>query len=150
MEHVIFVCSGNYYRSRFAEHLFNFLATETDLQWNADSRGLLVGTAGNIGPISQHAVDALRERDVPISSEHRAPEPLTRVDLAKSNLVVAVKEAEHRVLMAKRFPDWADQVVYWQIDDLDCAGPEVVFPLLEEKVRSLIEELRSGPKRQTI
>ena len=37
---VLFLCTGNYYRSRFAEMLFNALASRKDLDWTADSRGL--------------------------------------------------------------------------------------------------------------
>ena len=36
---VIFVCSANYYRSRYAEHYFNWLAGQEKLGWEADSRG---------------------------------------------------------------------------------------------------------------
>ena len=34
---VLFLCSGNYYRSRFAEHLFNHLAA-ADRGWQAQSQ----------------------------------------------------------------------------------------------------------------
>ena len=37
---VLFLCTGNYYRSRFAEILFNQLAPTRGLNWRADSRGL--------------------------------------------------------------------------------------------------------------
>ena len=37
---VLFLCTGNYYRSRFAEILFNHLAGQSKLAWRADSRGL--------------------------------------------------------------------------------------------------------------
>jgi hypothetical protein len=33
MKQVLFLCSGNYYRSRFAEHLFNWLAPKASLPW---------------------------------------------------------------------------------------------------------------------
>ena len=39
-ETVLFLCTGNYYRSRFAEMLFNHLAVESQLNWKADSRGI--------------------------------------------------------------------------------------------------------------
>ena len=40
MKQVLFLCSANYYRSRFAEHLFNWLAPQLGLDWRADSMGL--------------------------------------------------------------------------------------------------------------
>ena len=36
--------------------------------------------------------------------------------------------------MSEQFADWADRVEYWDVDDLDCAKPEVALPYLEEKV----------------
>jgi protein-tyrosine phosphatase len=37
---VLFLCTGNYYRSRFAEVLFNSVAGTMGLPWRASSRGL--------------------------------------------------------------------------------------------------------------
>ena len=42
---LLFLCTGNYYRSRFAELLFNALAREAGLSWIASSRG--IATAWN-------------------------------------------------------------------------------------------------------
>ena len=36
---VLFLCTGNYYRSRFAEELFNHEAGRAGLYWTAQSRG---------------------------------------------------------------------------------------------------------------
>jgi protein-tyrosine phosphatase len=141
MKQVIFLCSANYYRSRFAEHLFNWLATEQGLPWRADSRGLLVGHWGDIGPMSRYAVDGLQQRGIALAGQLRNPQPLTLADLGRAELVVAVKEAEHRALMQDQFPLWADQVEYWHVDDLDCAGPEDALPELEENIRALVSRL---------
>ena len=138
---VLFLCTGNYYRSRLAEHLFNWLADQNSLPWRADSRGLQVGKWGNIGPISQHVVEALKLRGISINGDHRHPQPLTLSDLADSDLVVAVKKAEHRAMMAEQFPLWTDQVEYWHVDDLDCAEPDEALPVLEENVRALVSRL---------
>jgi protein-tyrosine phosphatase len=50
---VLFLCTGNYYRSRFAEELFNHHAERCGIGWVAHSRGLALerGTH-NIGYIS--------------------------------------------------------------------------------------------------
>jgi protein-tyrosine phosphatase len=57
MPTVLFLCSGNYYRSRFAEVYFNRLAEQQPSAWRADSRGLALDPA-NPGPISRHALEA--------------------------------------------------------------------------------------------
>ena len=144
MKQILFLCSGNYYRSRFAEHFFNWLAPQVSLPWRADSRGLLVGSVGNVGPISTFAVDALKGLGILVNGTHRDPIALTLDDLLSSDLVVAVKEAEHLQLMEEQFPDWSERIDYWHVDDLDCAGPTVALPLLEEKVQTLVAELQSA------
>ena len=140
---VIFVCSANYYRSRYAEYYFNWLAGQEQLEWKADSRGLMVGFWGNIGPISHHAVDALKRRGIPLEEQPREPQALTLADLAEADLVVAVKEAEHRAMMTDQFPLWKDRIEYWHVDDLDCAEAQEALPHLEKQVHALVERLRT-------
>ena len=141
MKKVVFVCSGNYYRSRFAEHYFNWLALQKNLTWQADSRGLRIGYWGNVGPISRHAIEALQCRGIPIHGNHRDPKPLTLADLGECNLIVAAKEAEHRPLMTEQFPAWAEKVEYWHVDDIDCAAPDEAIHSLAAKVRGLVDRL---------
>ena len=143
MNHVLFLCSGNYYRSRFAEHLFNWLAECDGLPWRAHSRGLGVGRAGNIGPVSRYTVERLHIGDSAVG-DFRFPRQLSDADLAASDLVIAMKEAEHRPLLANLFPSWEDQVEYWHVDDLDCAEPEEALTALENDVRALVGLLDEG------
>jgi protein-tyrosine phosphatase len=143
VKQVVFLCSANFYRSRFAEHVFNHLARAAGLAWKADSRGLLVGFWGDVGAMSDFTVEGLRQREIPLSDEQRDPQALTAADLRHADLVVAVKEVEHRPLMQDQFPDWVDRIEYWDVDDLDCAGPDVALPYLEEKVRALITRLQN-------
>src|SRR4051812_49853681 len=57
---VLFLCTGNYYRSRFAEALFNSVAVRMGLPWRASSRGLaLERGAGNVGAMAAAAGQAL-------------------------------------------------------------------------------------------
>ena len=57
---VLFLCTGNYYRSRFAEVLFNSLADKMKLPWRATSRGLALERGiNNIGPMAISAIQTL-------------------------------------------------------------------------------------------
>src|SRR4051812_8799660 len=57
---VLFLCTGNYYRSRFAEVLFNSVAGKMGLPWQESSRGLaLERGVNNVGPMAVEAVKAL-------------------------------------------------------------------------------------------
>lgn len=144
MNHVLFLCSGNYYRSRFAEHLFNWLAECTGLPWRADSRGLAVGWADNIGPISGYAIERLHVLGVPMVGNPRWPRQVSEADLVEADLVIAMKDAELRPLLADLLPSWEGQVKYWHVDDLDCAEPEEALAVLENEVRALVGQLDEG------
>ena len=145
---VIFVCSGNFYRSRFSEHLFNALAKERDLAWRATSRGLKTWTVGaHEGPISDLAAYRLIALGVPFDPE-RFPVQLSEDDLKNADLVIALKKAEHHAMMAEQFPAWADRIEYWHIDDLDCASADVSLPLCEACIEFLVDTLLDEQQRQ--
>ena len=140
---VLFLCTGNYYRSRFAEVLFNHLARERGLGWWAESRGLdLAIGVNNVGPISPHTRRACELRNLPLPEPLRTPLMLCEADLRRARLVIAVKEAEHRAYLARLFPQWADRARYWHVHDLDAATAEDAIGQLEQLVCGLLDELR--------
>jgi protein-tyrosine phosphatase len=138
---VLFLCTGNYYRSRFSEHLFNAFAEQRQVAWQAVSRGLQTWLADGYGPISDSAVERLATLGIHLNGSIRYPIPLTEPDLQAAELVVALKEAEHRRMMLEQFPAWADRIEYWHIDDIDCATPDEALPMCESHVQALIERL---------
>lgn len=145
MPTVLFLCTGNYYRSRFAEVYFNWLAARDRSEWRADSRGLAL-IAENEGPLSQYTIEALARRGIPLPAELRLPRDLDRADLAAAGLVIAVKEHEHRPLMTRRFPDWAERIEYWHVHDLDCAAAEQAIAQLERHVLDLFARLHTNQR----
>lgn len=141
-QNLLFLCTGNYFRSRFAEILFNHHARRMGLDWTAESRGIAVELGGaNIGPISAHTLRGLILRDIPLDWAPRFPLPLLEADLRDARHVVAVKEAEHRPLLDSKFPGWAGRVEFWRVDDIDCAAPEEALALLEREVGELLRRL---------
>ena len=84
------------------------------------------------------------ERGIPLEDQPREPKALTLADLAEADLVVAVKEAEHRAMIAKQFPLWKDRIEYWHVDDLDCAEVHEALPHLEKQIHALVERLRTA------
>ena len=71
---VLFLCTGNYYRSRFAEILFNSVAGKMRLPWRASSRGLaLERGVNNVGPMAVSAVKALESRGLRAAAEEDRP-----------------------------------------------------------------------------
>ena len=141
---ILFLCTGNYYRSRFAEHLFNHIAPARKLPWRAFSRGLATHyVSSNAGPISPYALEGLRSRGV-TGVKIRSPIPLTEQDLVAAQHIVALKQTEHRPLMQQNFPDWIDRVEYWHVHDIDQASPNEALPEIDAAVQELLERLAVG------
>ncbi len=146
MKTVLFLCTGNYYRSRFAEALFNALAGHARLDWRADSAGLLTAfNPGNIGPISLEALRELAMRNVVLAPPLRHPRQVREADLAGAARVIALNESEHRPLLADQFPAWADRAAYWRVPDLGDAPPSESLTTIERGIAALIQELLSEP-----
>jgi protein-tyrosine phosphatase len=143
MNRVLFLCSGNYYRSRFAEILFNWHARERGLRWTADSRGLQLDPR-NMGTISRHTLLSLTSRGILSDSFTRLPLPASEADFAAAHRVIAVKEAEHRPLIESLFPKWRERVEYWHVHDVDCALPDEAMPHLEREVMNLLDRLATA------
>jgi protein-tyrosine phosphatase len=137
---ILFLCTGNYYRSRYAEIFFNWHARERNLPCEAASRGLAID-ACNLGPISQYTVARLQERGISSDECERFPVPLSEADLTAADHIIAVKETEHRPLVEKQFPAWRERVEYWHVHDLDCAMPVDALAHLENELLRLLDQL---------
>jgi predicted translation initiation factor SUI1 len=144
---VLFLCTGNYYRSRFAEVLFNSTAQMMGLGWRATSKGLALETGiNNIGPIAVSAVRALEALGVrDVVAVNRFPASATVADFENADFVVALKREEHLPLLQERFPAWVEKVEFWQVDDAPPA-----LQLIEREVMNLAARLISGGKRQEL
>lgn len=139
---VLFICTGNYYRSRFAEMLFNVLAAQTDLDWDADSRGLELG-ASNVGPVYPGVLNQMKTLGFPEKAEPRPPVRLVMADLEEADLVIALNKSEHRQLISQRFGDWSDRTRYWDVPDLNLMKADDAFSRIEKYVNALIQQLQN-------
>jgi protein-tyrosine phosphatase len=142
---LLFLCTGNYYRSRFAEILFNTLAKDTEISWRAESRGIAVDPGnGNTGPISKFAVQGLTVRGISRERSPRFPQQVSEYDLQRADHIIVLDEAEHRPLLQQRFPRWINHVTYWNIPDLDRLSAEKALAAIESRIKCLIQELRQN------
>ena len=147
----LFVCTGNYYRSRFAEHWFAHLVREHGLDWRCDSAGLRVDVEQktNVGPMSKVAHASLVERgvEVPDVSALRMPRDLTVQDLERAAHVILLDEPEHRPMMRLRFPAWEDRVTYWRVRDVPPSEQFHPMDAIDPLVRSLVDTLSARSTR---
>lgn len=139
---VLFLCTGNYYRSRYAEIMFNLMAAGAALPLEATSRGVATELGvDNVGPLSPHVERILRQRNLRHASASRFPLQVAERDFEAADLVIALDEQEHRPMMRQRYPPWADRIEYWQVQDLWATTPDVALAAIEARVRDLIARL---------
>ena len=136
---VLFICTGNYYRSRFAEAVFNQRAAQAASPWRAFSRGVAI----HLAPpgLSPYTREALQARRIPLTLTSPERSSLTVQDLERATLAVALKEAEHRPYLHRQFPAWEDRVEYWHFHDVDFSAADDVLPEIEVRVLSLFDRL---------
>jgi protein-tyrosine phosphatase len=142
---LLFLCTGNYYRSRFVEVLFNHYAVQAVLPWRAESRGIALELGeNNRGPISKAALSALQERRIMLVEPVRFPQQVREEDFALTQRIIALDETEHRPLLAHRFPQFLDRIEFWQVPDVPRLSATAAIVLMETQVQSLIQTLSDG------
>lgn len=172
---VLFVCTGNFFRSAFAEHYFNHLAAvnrslpagdprRKTVAWVAESRGLdpaQLSPTQRAARMSQYTQARLRQLGIPVPTDPatrlpaHTPRRLTVPDLERCERVVAMHDASHRPMLRRflarggdrvRDPeDLLARVTYWNIDDVT-ATPAVPLTPQQQADRSLDEVQKAVAK----
>ena len=130
---VLFVCSGNAYRSPVAEALLKKLRPDI----NVDS----AGTDPAI-PISQDAKEYLARENAEQYLK-KTPEGLSGKQLGEYDLIVAM-ELRHKHVVLSKCSECAHKIVVWNINDpyfLPRGHAEKVFRQIKDKVHELADSL---------
>lgn len=144
---ILFLCTGNYYRSRFAEYYVRHKAVELGLDWIVDSRGLGL-TTNNVGPLSRYTIAECERLGISYQP-CRLPLALSAADLEEADWTIALKESEHRPMMQRLFPEWESRVEYWNVHDIDFQAPEEALPHLRQLLDALIEQNSMESRNET-
>ena len=141
---VLFICTGNLYRSRFAEALFNFYGSENKSGWKAFSRGLdltsLTSSQKKL-KVSGLVIEGLGDLGIPFSFADGQPTQLTQNDLEQSDYIVALNRQEHQFTLEKTFPSQKSKIHYWEIGDSKTIKPAEAIRLINGKVKALLNSL---------
>lgn len=141
---ILFVCTGNYYRSRYAEVRMDHWATERGLPMSPFSRGLQIDIEQrhNVGPMSPFAIERLRDRTINPDPYLWMPRSLAVADLEEADLTIVLDRAEHLSMMREQFPGWVDRVRFWDVADGRPSAARHPLAEVDTHLEVLFEELR--------
>lgn len=131
---VLFVCSGNAYRSPLAEALLKKYKPDIDV----DSAGI----HSPLIPISGAVRDYLAKENA-LQYLKKLPEGLDSKQLNEYDLIIAMK-LEHKDAVLDRCPECEDRIVVWDIDDpyfLPLGNTEEIFDQIRKKAKELADSL---------
>lgn len=142
-EQILFLCTGNYYRSRFAEELFNHLARQRGLNWRADSAGLEVEKwrSYNPGTMSVHTVEMLEAMDIMPLARNRAERQFDPEEMDHFHRCIALSESEHKPMIERMHPELLGRIEFWTVEDLHLETADNALPMIVTAVERLIESL---------
>ena len=137
---LLFICTGNYYRSRFAEAVFNHHAELAGLAWRAFSRGLAIHLVPE-GDLSEQTWEALIARKILLRHTGETRVQLAESDLQQAQLIIALQDFEHRPMILDQFQAWVDRITFWDVADMPHTPSHEALPMIEKRVMSLLDEL---------
>ena len=130
---ILFVCSGNAYRSPLAEALLKKLRPDLEV----DSAGLRA-----VIPISRKVREYLAKRDA-AQYLKKAPQGIVEKKLREYDLIVAMEHVHTNAVLSV-CPECKTRIVEWNIEDpyfLEQEDAENVYVRIENKVEELAKSL---------
>jgi protein-tyrosine phosphatase len=132
--YLLFLCTANLYRSRFAEGLFNHGAIRRGLGWRAFSRGILAEERES--GLSPHARNGFLLAGVDPGLTSPGPRRLTRQCLQAADRIIALQESEHRAFLEEHFPEEEGRIAYWNVPDIDVLSPPQALIAIQDGIEA--------------
>lgn len=130
---ILFICSGNAYRSPVAEALLKKLRPEIQVDSAGIDAASLISEAARKYLARENAQGFLK----------KVPEGLGEKDLDRYDLIIAMK-TEHKDIVLNKCPECENKIVVWNIDDpyfLPAGYTEKIFKQIKVKVAELASSL---------
>lgn len=130
---VLFVCSGNAYRSPVAEALLKKLRPDVEVDSAGTDLAIPISEATRKYLARENAQEYLKN----------TPEDLGKKELRDYDLIIAM-QPNHKDAILSKCPECANRIVVWNIDDpyfLPRGYTEKIFEQIKEKVLELANSL---------
>jgi len=130
---ILFVCTGNSYRSPVAEALLKKVRGDLEVESAGTQQ------AGMIAPNAKKFL----ERENALEKLKKTPEGIDQKNLDEYDLIVAMKQ-NHKNEILRRHPQMEDRIEVWDIDDpiyLSYGSDEEVFEEIKRKVIELAKSI---------
>ena len=142
---LLFICTGNYYRSRFAEIYFQHLSDLLKLDWKSKSRGFEIERAdymadiyGELSPFIRDHLNILNLKE----DEGRKRVPLNKSDLDSADLIVILDKGEHNQYLRQYAISEDDlKVIFWNVKDIHDWTPKETISLIENECQKLVNRM---------
>ncbi len=142
MKNLLFICTGNFYRSRFAEAFFNYLCDVNNLDWRASSAGLKIHLADkkakDEGEISIIAKNKLLSKGISKEYFDKKRSKLDEKMLKKADLIILMDKDEHFSMIKETFPNYVNKAYFYRAKDIEYCDPEIALRIIEKEIMSLI------------
>jgi len=131
---ILFVCTGNSFRSPVAEALLKKFRGDLEVE--------SAGTQ-TAGMIASNAKKFL-EKENALKNLKGVPEGIDQKNLEEYDLIIAMKQ-NHKNEIIRRYPQMEDRIQVWNIDDpinLPSGSDKEVFEEIKRKVLELAESVK--------
>jgi protein-tyrosine-phosphatase len=130
---ILFVCSGNAYRSPYAEALLKKQRPDLDIE----SAGSQVAI-----PIAREVRNYLKKLDAELYLKSY-PESLDKKNLRSYDLIIAMQPI-HKSAVLRKCPECENRIIVWNIEDPyfeEQKTAERIYNAIENKVKELAKSL---------
>ena len=125
---VLFVCSGNVYRSPLAEALLRKIRPD----WGVDSAGIRL-----VIPIAEEVKEFLKEENAEKFLKN-TPEPLSSKRLMDYDVIVAMEDM-HKEYVLSLCPQCKDKIVVWNIPDPYIREKDAMWKIFKQIKKKVLE-----------
>ena len=131
---VLFVCTGNSYRSPVAEALLKKVREDLEIESAGMHPAGMIASNAKKFLVKENALKNLKE----------APEGIDQKNLEEYAIIIAMKQ-NHKNEILRRYPQMDDRIEVWNIDDpiyLPHGSDKEVFEEIKRKVLELAESIK--------